>query len=197
MALLLEFVAAIQDTQAWRPKRGGGGADETLRKYGFDGGLRFGGPKDGTGGGDAGGAEGPSSSSTSPKEPQDGDILFGVLDESVDSIWSNDDSGEGTLTVEPVSHDFTSGQRIVDDWRSANPLILTPPLSFSPVSSPSTSSSSFSVPAQKSSHGKENVVTTPLFSPKKHMVLQAHLPFQKTKAGAQRVAVQIFGNSNA
>lgn len=174
-----------------------------MQKYGFDGGLDFGGGNEGTGGGDAVGGEEPSSTSASdsPKEPHEGDILSMIHDQLVDSVWSNDDSEEGTLTVEPFSRETSGGpspsQRIVEDWRRANPLISTRPLSISRVSSSSSSSSPLSVPSHKPSRGKENIVTTPLFSPKKYMVLQVHLPFRRTKAEAQRVAIRILGHLNA
>lgn len=179
-------------------QKGRGGGRDAMQKYGFDSGLDFGGWNE-----DTGGDEGPpsSSASDSPKDPQDGDILFLVPDESMDSIWSNDDSGEGTLTAEPVFHDPLSGpspsQRIVEDWRRSNTLILTPPLSISSASSLLTSSSPFSVPSRKASHGKKNILTTALFSPKKHSVSKTHSSFRRTKARAHIAMIRILVNLNA
>lgn len=57
MGLLLEFDDAIRESGVWKPKRGGGGGKNVLQKYGFDGGLDFGGGNEGTGGGDVVGGE--------------------------------------------------------------------------------------------------------------------------------------------
>ncbi|KAE9394457.1 hypothetical protein BT96DRAFT_186309 [Gymnopus androsaceus JB14] len=177
MSSLVQIKAATKYNRIWTPRRGGGGRSgggDTLQKYGFDDGLDFGGWNDGTGGGDTGGAEGPSSSSApdSLKEPQDGDILFVVPDESVGSIWSHDDSNEGIISVEISLQEGLNGpspaQQVIDDWRRDKPssmlvksppppsVPLVPPYTRSTMSKPRLSLSSKFKLTDNTLHEKEN-----------------------------------------
>lgn len=143
---------------------GGGGKDggkdgKKLEKFGFDNGLVFYGQD--RGGGNSGGTGAvdasesllsssspsmdkglPSSSSPYsdvPEEPREGAEIFLATNKSVSSAWNND-SVMGFSALEPDFHDPLNGlspaQRIVEEWRQANPPPALAAKSTTPLSAP-------------------------------------------------------------
>lgn len=205
------------DSKGWISELGGGSNDDKARE-GDEGEVDNSHASDWGGGEssfawDWGGSSSISNRGSGPSEAsemllEDTTLLL-ATDKSVGSIWSTNNTQDGTIIEESsISSGPSPSQCIADDWRQANPQFIAPAhpsltsaVSLTNTAHPSTSSSmSFSTTASCSSSPPPSPRKIPLNawkSKENHPVRHVAAMKQVAKASACAITLRILGDWNA